>query len=119
MVIVRYIISSRDFVCNRRSLGADTAQQSPEMSFINPKPKREHNSCRRELSDCPVEAIGNDGSRPGDTYLGVATDHVIESFRNRLWAGYKTPAPASSPHCSRSSIHSRRRSGPWALSYGR
>src|SRR6476659_8459133 len=24
------------------------------------------------------------------TYLGVATDHVIESFRNRLWAGYKT-----------------------------
>ena len=28
----------------------------------------------------------------GDTYLGVATDHVIESFRNRLWAGYKTGA---------------------------
>jgi 5'-3' exonuclease len=26
----------------------------------------------------------------GGTYLGVATDHVIESFRNRLWAGYKT-----------------------------
>ncbi|MEY2576812.1 MAG: 5-3 exonuclease [Verrucomicrobiota bacterium] len=25
-----------------------------------------------------------------DTYVGVATDHVIESFRNRLWAGYKT-----------------------------
>ncbi len=23
-------------------------------------------------------------------YLGVATDHVIESFRNRLWADYKT-----------------------------
>jgi 5'-3' exonuclease len=28
----------------------------------------------------------------GPTYLGVATDHVIESFRNRLWAGYKTGA---------------------------
>src|SRR6188472_2900764 len=28
----------------------------------------------------------------GATYLGVATDHVIESFRNRLWAGYKTGA---------------------------
>ena len=28
----------------------------------------------------------------GDTYVGVATDHVIESFRNRLWAGYKTGA---------------------------
>src|ERR687891_1226381 len=26
----------------------------------------------------------------GDAYLGVATDHVIESFRNRLWADYKT-----------------------------
>ncbi len=26
----------------------------------------------------------------GDTYLGVATDHVIESFRNDLWPGYKT-----------------------------
>src|SRR5216110_1361386 len=26
----------------------------------------------------------------GPTYLGVATDHVIESFRNRLWADYKT-----------------------------
>src|SRR5258707_5213332 len=25
-------------------------------------------------------------------YLGVATDHVIESFRNRLWPGYKTGA---------------------------
>ena len=25
-------------------------------------------------------------------YLGVATDHVIESFRNRLWSGYKTGA---------------------------
>ncbi len=28
----------------------------------------------------------------GTTHLGVATDHVIESFRNDLWAGYKTSA---------------------------
>jgi 5'-3' exonuclease len=28
----------------------------------------------------------------GTTHLAVATDHVIESFRNRLWAGYKTSA---------------------------
>jgi 5'-3' exonuclease len=28
----------------------------------------------------------------GARYLGVATDHVIESFRNRLWSGYKTGA---------------------------
>lgn len=26
------------------------------------------------------------------THLGVATDHVIESFRNALWPGYKTSA---------------------------
>ncbi|HET8998296.1 MAG TPA: 5'-3' exonuclease H3TH domain-containing protein [bacterium] len=26
----------------------------------------------------------------GATHVGVATDHVIESFRNDLWAGYKT-----------------------------
>jgi 5'-3' exonuclease len=26
----------------------------------------------------------------GGSYLGVATDHVIESFRNDLWPGYKT-----------------------------
>jgi 5'-3' exonuclease len=26
----------------------------------------------------------------GATHIGVATDHVIESFRNGLWAGYKT-----------------------------
>ncbi|MCU1265757.1 MAG: flap endonuclease [Acidobacteria bacterium] len=28
----------------------------------------------------------------GATHIGVATDHVIESFRNGLWAGYKTGA---------------------------
>src|SRR4026208_2135855 len=28
----------------------------------------------------------------GGTHVGVATDHVIESFRNQLWAGYKTGA---------------------------
>jgi 5'-3' exonuclease len=26
----------------------------------------------------------------GATHVGVATDHVIESFRNAMWAGYKT-----------------------------
>jgi 5'-3' exonuclease len=28
----------------------------------------------------------------GATHVGVATDHVIESFRNDLWDGYKTSA---------------------------
>jgi 5'-3' exonuclease len=26
----------------------------------------------------------------GATHIGIATDHVIESFRNKLWPGYKT-----------------------------
>ena len=26
----------------------------------------------------------------GATHVGVATDHIIESFRNRMWPGYKT-----------------------------
>src|SRR6202140_2151456 len=37
-----------------------------------------------------VEGLDSHGQ--GDAYIGVATDHVIESFRNRLWAGYKTGA---------------------------
>jgi 5'-3' exonuclease len=28
----------------------------------------------------------------GATHVGVATDHIIESFRNALWPGYKTGA---------------------------
>src|SRR5213083_2583927 len=30
--------------------------------------------------------------RDGATHVAVATDHVIESFRNGLWPGYKTGA---------------------------
>jgi len=33
-----------------------------------------------------VLGMVNSGAR----YVGVATDHVIESFRNRLWPDYKT-----------------------------
>src|SRR5687768_2067108 len=28
----------------------------------------------------------------GATHVGVATDHVIESFRNKIWPDYKTAA---------------------------
>jgi 5'-3' exonuclease len=28
--------------------------------------------------------------RNGSTHIAVATDHVVESFRNQLWPGYKT-----------------------------
>src|SRR5262245_32559665 len=33
----------------------------------------------------------------GSTHIGVATDHVIESFRNDLYMGYKTGAGIPEP----------------------
>ena len=40
-----------------------------------------------------IDSVKGSASRgPSEAYLGVATDHVIESFRNRLWADYKTGA---------------------------
>ena len=40
-----------------------------------------------------IDHVKGSASRgPSDAYIGVATDHVIESFRNRLWADYKTGA---------------------------
>lgn len=33
----------------------------------------------------------------GATHIGVATDHVVESFRNELYAGYKTGAGVPEP----------------------
>jgi len=33
---------------------------------------------------------GGAGIEQGATHIGVATDHVVESFRNDLYAGYKT-----------------------------
>jgi 5'-3' exonuclease len=46
--------------------------------------------------DRPFGAVGNVLAgvlkmiEDGATHVGVATDHVIESFRNQLWSGYKT-----------------------------
>ncbi len=51
---------------------------------------------RGSTSDAPLGAVaGVLGTvvqmlEGGATHIGVATDHVIESFRNRLWPGYKT-----------------------------
>jgi 5'-3' exonuclease len=36
--------------------------------------------------------LGMINAEAGATHVGVATDHVIESFRNALWRGYKTSA---------------------------
>jgi 5'-3' exonuclease len=54
----------------------------------------------------------------GATHVGVATDHIIESFRNRIWPGYKK-GTASSPLCSRNSTHSKKHSVLWVSLYGR
>jgi NAD(P)-dependent dehydrogenase (short-subunit alcohol dehydrogenase family) len=40
--------------------------------------------------DIIVHSVG--GSSQGATHIGVAADHVVESFRNELYAGYKTSA---------------------------
>jgi 5'-3' exonuclease len=51
---------------------------------------------RRAAQDTPFGAVaGVLGTvvqmlEGGATHIGVATDHIIESFRNELWPGYKT-----------------------------
>ena len=50
----------------------------------------------------------------GVTHIGVATDHVIESFRNDLWPGYKT-SEGVDPRLLHSSRCLKRRSKPWEL----
>src|SRR5712672_2974142 len=49
-------------------------------------------SVKGSASRSLIPAKGPPSRGPSDAYIGVATDHVIESFRNRLWAGYKTGA---------------------------
>ena len=52
----------------------------------------------------------------GATHVGVATDHVIESFRNDLWPGYKTgegvdPGPVVPGRATRGRPHGPGRAG--------
>jgi 5'-3' exonuclease len=53
---------------------------------------------RRGGPDAPLGAVAGvlhtvlELVERGGTHVGVATDHVIESFRNDLWPGYKTGA---------------------------
>ncbi len=60
---------------------------------------RQHYGTAARHSDPPpnAAALGVVGSTlqlvaDGATHVGVASDHVIESFRNDLWPGYKTSA---------------------------
>ena len=54
----------------------------------------------------------------GATHLGVATDHIIESFRNRLWRGYKTSAGVPRDLLAQFPILEESLTA-WALSCGR
>jgi len=53
---------------------------------------------RFKKTDPPLGAVGGVLNtiatmiEDGATHIGVATDHIIESFRNELWPGYKTSA---------------------------
>jgi 5'-3' exonuclease len=53
---------------------------------------------RRATADVPMGAVAGvlqtvaGMIEEGATHVGVATDHIIESFRNDLWPGYKTGA---------------------------
>jgi hypothetical protein len=55
----------------------------------------------------------------GVTHIAVATDHVIESFRNELWQGYKTSEAiepellAQFPRLESTSRRSASSSGRW------
>jgi 5'-3' exonuclease len=64
---------------------------------------RQHFGSMRRSSDAPREAGPLDATigvlsstlqllEEGATHVGVASDHIIESFRNDLWPGYKTSA---------------------------
>ena len=50
--------------------------------------RRGRSAARRRRSACCAPFVQM--METGATHIGVATDHVIESFRNELWAGYKT-----------------------------
>jgi hypothetical protein len=49
----------------------------------------------------------------GVTHVAVATDHVIESFRNDLWPGYKTSSGVD-PRLMQQFLSSRKVSKQWA-----
>ncbi len=61
---------------------------------------RHHFAVPSHLDDDGVEVAATRGVlgsvlgmlEQGATHVGVATDHVVESFRNDLWIGYKTSA---------------------------
>jgi 5'-3' exonuclease len=61
---------------------------------------RQHFGAPAEAREAPGNRTGTRGVlstvlyliEGGATHIGVATDHVVESFRNDMWPGYKTSA---------------------------
>jgi 5'-3' exonuclease len=56
--------------------------------FLSPAPDRSAPAELRAVRGVVTSILGM--LEGGATHLGVATDHVIESFRNARWPGYKT-----------------------------
>jgi 5'-3' exonuclease len=58
--------------------------------FLAPRPgHRDHDGVEVGATRAVVSSILG-MLEGGATHLGVATDHIVDSFRNDLWAGYKT-----------------------------
>lgn len=55
--------------------------------FGTPEGDRDGRAATRGVLGSVLTLLGQ-----GATHLGVATDHVVESFRNRMWSTYKTSA---------------------------
>jgi 5'-3' exonuclease len=58
--------------------------------FYAVPPARDHTGAEVAAVRGVINSIRGMLNRGEATHIGVATDHVIESFRNDLWPGYKT-----------------------------
>jgi 5'-3' exonuclease len=78
--LFRHFYGQRSFRKPAVPAGKDTPQSSDDW-------KRQKYGAVRGVLYTVLQMI-----ETGATHIGVATDHIIESFRNRLWSGYKTGA---------------------------
>ena len=79
-------------VCQARAMQVHLVDGTYELfrQFLAPRPgHRDKNGVEVGATRAVVSSIFT-MLEGGATHLGVATDHVIESFRNDLWADYKT-----------------------------
>jgi 5'-3' exonuclease len=73
-----------------REVGAIRGLIGSTLALLEPRESL-HNAAPLRGAD-PPNRRRPQAREPGVTHVGAATDHVIESFRNQLFAGYKTGA---------------------------